>query len=103
MEIIGYFFASTSQLEIHKRIKRQQVSLAGDLVRAIQRLCAAEGFQADERYRLLEKKANESLEFANAMSAFLDDFQDQVQEASLKTKKMLADTIKTNEERIRVR
>ena len=103
MEIRGYIFASTSQIEIHKGIKRQQVSIAGDLVRAIHRLRTAEGFQADERYRLLEKRANESLEFTNAMSAFLDDFQDQVQEASLKTKKMLADTIITNEERIRVR
>ena len=90
-------------MEIHKGIKQQQVNIARDLVCAIHKLSTAEGFQADERYRLLEKRANESLEFANAMSTFLDDFQDQVQEASLKTKKLLADTIKTNEERIRVR
>lgn len=96
MEIRGYFFASTSQLEIHKGIKRQQAELAGDLVRAVRRLSTAEGFQADERCRLMEKKAKEALDFANAMSAFIDDFQDQVEEASIRTRKLLTEATETS-------
>jgi hypothetical protein len=97
------FFADASQLEMHKRVNRQQAQFAGELVRAIDKLGTLEDFQADERYRLLAKKAQESLAFLEAMSDFLDDFQDRVMDASRKVKKLLTETTETNEILIRKR
>ena len=97
------FFASADQLEMHKGINRQQVQLAHELARSLNRLEALEGFQADERYRLLVKKAQESVRFLEVMSAFLNDFQDQVLETSYKVKKMLAETTEASALLIRKR
>jgi 4-diphosphocytidyl-2C-methyl-D-erythritol kinase len=97
------FFASAAQLEMHKGINRQQVQLASELVHSLERLKTLEGFQADERYQQLMKKAQESLHFLEAMSAFLNDFQDQVLETSYKVKKMLTETTEASAMSIRKR
>ena len=97
------FFASAAQLEMHKNINHQQVLLARELVRSLDRLETLEGFQADERYQLLVKKARESLDFLEAMSVFLNDFQDRVLETSYQVKKMLTETTEASAVIIRKR